>query len=181
MNKLHKYIYTFIALSLFSIQISAQPSAVQKAGKAVLTLTTFSVDGNIISSSKGIFVGANGEVISAWKPFVGAARATVIDANGRQSEVAEIIGANELYDVCKFRINATGTPAKLATAPLSQGEKVWLVGYALKKPEIKELTVKSVESFMNQYAYYIFPEATDASLQSCPMVNDNGQVIGLSQ
>lgn len=181
MNKMHKYIFTLIALSLASIKLPAQPSAVQKTGKAVVTITTFSSDGNIISSSKGVFVGTNGEVISAWKPFVGAARATVIDANGRQSEVAEIIGANELYDVCKFRVNATGTPAKLATAPLSQGEKVWLVGYALKKPEIKELTVKSVESFMNQYAYYIFPETTDASLQSCPMVNGNGQVIGLSQ
>lgn len=181
MNKLHQYIYTFIVLSLFSIQISAQPSAVQKAGKAVLTLTTFSVDGNIISSSKGIFVGANGEAISAWKPFVGAARATVVDASGRQSDVTEIIGANELYDVCKFRVNSTSTPAKLTTAPLSQGEKVWLVGYALKKPETKELTVKSVESFMEQYAYYIFPDAVDANLVSCPVVNASGQVVGLSQ
>ena len=176
-----KYIYTLIALSILSLQLSAQPSAVQKAGKSVLTLTTFSKDGTIIASSKGIFVGTDGEAISAWKPFVGAVRATIIDATGRQSEVSEIIGANELYDVCKFRVNTTSAPAKLTTAPLSQGEKAWLVGYALKKPEIKELTVKSVETFMEKYTYYIFPDAVDANLVTCPIVNASGQVVGLSQ
>ncbi len=166
---------------LFSCQLMAQPSAVQKAAKSVFTLTTYSQDGKEIATSEGIFVGTDGEAISTWKPFVGAIRATVTDATGKISEVAEIIGASELYDVCKFRITGASIPAKLSPTPLGAGSKVWQVGYALKKPEIKEMTVKSIESFMEQYTFYIVSCPSATNLRPSTLVNASGQVVALSQ
>ena len=44
----------------------------QKAEKAVFTLTTFKADGTILASTNGVFVGSQGDAVSAWTPFIGA-------------------------------------------------------------------------------------------------------------
>ena len=91
----------------------AQPSAVLKTSKSVFTLTTFSKDGSILASSHGVFVGNNGEAIALWTPFKEADKAVVIDANGRKMDVETINGANELYDICKIKVNGKTTGAPL--------------------------------------------------------------------
>ena len=87
----------------FSIS-EAQPS-VKKLGKSIFTLTTFDKDGIIKSSDTyGVFVGSDGEAISLWTPFIHADSAIVMNSNGEIMEVVSIIGANELYNVCKFKV-----------------------------------------------------------------------------
>ena len=95
----NKIVLTLFAV-LMVITVSAQPAAIQKAAKAVFSLTTFNAAGDIIASAHGTFVSPQGEAIAPWKPFVGAARAVVIDATGTEHPVVAMIGANELYDVC---------------------------------------------------------------------------------
>ena len=84
----------FAALSTF-----AQPGWVKNASRSVFTLKTFAADGSLIASSNGFFTGANGEAVSNFTPFKGAARAIVIDAQGKELQVAGIMGANDMYDV----------------------------------------------------------------------------------
>ena len=86
--------------------VLAQPGSVQKVAKSVFTLTTFNKDGAIISSTQGVFIDNKGTAISTFKPFVGATKASVVDATGKSYEVDAIMGADELYDVAKFRIKA---------------------------------------------------------------------------
>ena len=169
-------------LFLAVLTMTAQPSAVQKAGSAVFTLTTFKPDGSILASTHGVFIGNGGQAVSAWTPFVGASRAVCIDANGQQHQVEAIYGANELYDVCKFRVGGATTGATLAKKNVSSGSKVWLVSYSVKKPTCKAYSIKNVETFGEQgYAYYIFEGMAPDNQASCPFVNQNGEVIGLLQ
>ena len=100
-----KRLYSIIAILTLSISLSnAQPS-VKKYGKSVFTLTTFDKDGNIKSSDiYGVFVGSEGEAISLWTPFIDTDSAIVKTRNGDIMEVESIIGANELYNVCKFNV-----------------------------------------------------------------------------
>ena len=100
-----KRLYSIIAILTLSISLSnAQPS-VKKYGKSVFTLTTFDKDGNIKSSDiYGVFVGSEGEAISLWTPFIDTDSAIVKTSNGDIMEVESIIGANELYNVCWFKI-----------------------------------------------------------------------------
>ena len=192
MNYKLKITHYFVRVCLWLIfpccQLAAQPSAVQKAAKSVFTLTTYAQDGKEIATSEGVFVGADGEAVSSWKPFVGATRATVTDVTGKQSDVTEIVGASELYDVCKFRVAASATPARLSPTPLAAGSKAWQISYALKKPEIKEMTVKKVETFMEQYTFYIVskppsdsPEGEGLPPIASPLINASGQVVALAQ
>ena len=77
----------------------AQPGSVQKVAKSVFSLTTFNKDGGIIASTQGVFIDNKGTAISTFKPFIGATKATVVDANGKSMEVDAIMGADELYDI----------------------------------------------------------------------------------
>lgn len=172
-----KIIYIAFAL-LVATNCSAQ---IESAAKSVFSLTTFKKDGTLLASTHGVFVGDKGEAISSWKPFVGADSAVVIDANGKQSVVSALIGANELYNVCKFKVDGNTQPASVATAASKKGEKVWILQYSVNKPQIDQRNVQSVEPFMEKYAYYLFSSNIDESADGCPVVNSKGQVIGVIQ
>lgn len=126
-------------------------------------------------------MGTAGEAVSSWKPFAGAARAVAIDADGQEHEVDAVYGANELYDVCRFRVKGTTTAAPLCKQNATQGQKAWLVGYALKKAPCKQYAIKSVESFMEKYSYYILDGKAAENSADCPFVNQNGEILGLCQ
>ena len=178
-----KKIISIICIILLSATTAlAQPAPVQKAGKAVFTLTTFKADNTILASTHGFFTGTNGEAVSSWTPFIGASRAVVIDADGQQHNVEAIYGTNELYDVCRFRVEGNTQTAPLAKSNASVGTKLWLVGYSVKKPQCKAFTVKSAETFGEQaYGYYIFNEQAAENMAACPFVNQNGEIVGMLQ
>ena len=171
-------IITTILLAFATMTLSAQPSGVKNVSKSVFTLTTFRPDGSLLGSSHGVFIGNNGEAISDLKPFIGAASAVVIDQKGARMKVTHMMGISDAYDVARFKVEGKTTPAALASAQ-AQGTSSWLVGYSTKTPEVYPATVKSLETFGGQYAYYIFSMNAPDNATSCPFVNANGEVMGL--
>ena len=119
---------SIIGCLLFAVVSTfAQPGWVKNASRSVFTLKTFAADGSLIASSNGFFTGTNGEAVSNFTPFKGAARAVVIDAQGKELQVAGILGANDMYDVVKFRVsNVKSQPLQgnnpYYTVALSMGE-----------------------------------------------------------
>ena len=162
-------------------KIWAQPSPVIQVGQSVFSLTTFKADGSILASSHGFFIGNNGEAISAWTPFIGAASAVVIDANGKKMDVDVMVGANELYDVCKFRVKGKSQSVKFPKNASKSGSKVWIVEYSVKKPKCKEFSIEKVEPFMEKFNYFILNGKPLENTEGCPFVNSNGEVIGIMQ
>ena len=134
--KIIKYPLLTLLLLVFTLNIHAQSEAVKRAAKSIFTLTTFNQDGSILASSHGVFIGKNGEAIGTWTPFVGATKAVVVDIDGRQYDVDAIYGANELYDVCKFRVDCTSQPIPIAPKPSKGGEKVWLAEYEIGRAHV---------------------------------------------
>ena len=122
--------------------VIAQSSQVKKAAKNVFKLTTFNEEGKLLHTSYGIFTGADGTALSSWEAFVGASSANVIDAQGRKYDVDCLIGANEIYNVSKFRViipegkKMQITPAVVSTTPVAVGGECWLVEYAIKNTVI---------------------------------------------
>ena len=164
----------------FSLFTFAQPNWVKNASKSVFTLKTFAADGSLIASSNGFFTGTNGEAISNFTPFKGAARAVIIDAAGKEIEVTGMIGANDMYDVAKFRVTGKTRPLAVAAGVAQSGERVWLLPY-LETKNLQNGVVRKAETFQQDYAYYtIAMKATEKNISS-PLLNDNGEVIGLLQ
>ena len=158
----------------------AQPSPVKKAAQSVFSLTTFK-QGNIIATTNGVFT-ANGEALSMWHPFVDADSAVVVDSKGNKYIVESLLGANDIYDLCKFRIKGKTAATPLAPKAIANGSKAWVVSYTVKKPEAHSIPVASTEAFMDSLTYYLFNDTDVSSSQlGCPIVNDQGQLLGIMQ
>lgn len=169
-------------MATFSVTyVHGQSKQVKKAAASIFSLTTFKTDGTLLASTNGVFINDDGEAISAFYPFVGADSAVVIDTNGNALPVDVIIGANELYDVCKFKVNGKTTPIKIASTPSMNGEKVWMLGYSIKNQEAKQVPIQKTELFMDKYTYYIFSSETPENMEGCPFVNAKGELIGILQ
>ena len=177
-----KHITTIIATIIIScLHCFAQSDAVKEAAKSVFKLTTYNADGTVLSESNGVFTSQDGTAISSLKPFIGAAKAIITDTKGKQAEVTRMLGANELYDIAKFKVDREKTtPITFSTVPSKNGDAVWLITYDDKgTAQPIGATVKSVETFMDKYSYYIIMAQAPDKSEACPFVNDNGQIIGL--
>ena len=171
------------ALCLFTfLSLSAQPGWTREAAKAVFTLKTFAPDGTLLGSSNGFFISETGYAVSTYTPFVGASRAVVIDAQGKELQVEAMLGANELYDVAKFRVAGRKLPAlRLSATNASVGQTAWVLPYSLKKPAPIGGSVSKAETFQDSYAYYTIGAALPENAVGCPLLNEQGEVIGIMQ
>lgn len=161
------------------------PKWLEKQRKAVFTVTTYGKDNQTLHKGTGFFLTESGEAVSGYSIFKGAERAIVTDTDGNNYPVQSIIGADDLYDVIRFKVN---TPKKitffpLAPEPVANGSKVYVVPYSTdKKGTFAEGTITEVSKLKDSYAYYktSVPFNKDNSLNA-PLLNESGQVIGLIQ
>ena len=177
-----RWMLGILPLFLFtSLPVSAQPSWTKSASKAVFTVKTFAADGSLIASTNGFFTGSHGEAVSNFTPFKGAARATVIDAAGKEWQVTGILGANDMYDVVKFRVNCPKSqPLAISQAKAPIGSQAWLLPYHETK-NLKNGPVRKAEPIFGEYAYYTLAMDMTDNLVSCPLLNDAGEAIGMMQ
>ena len=178
-----KIIITLLLISAGLTSSAENPKWAAKVAKSIFTLTTFNADGLLIASSNGFFIGENGEAISNYAPFRNAAKAVVIDSRGKKYDVISMLGANDIYDVAKFRVNTKKSiPLAIATQPSTEGSDVWLIPYTVKKEaNCIQGKVKKAEKFKDNYTYYTFSLMAPENTVSCPFMNANGEVIGLMQ
>lgn len=178
-----KRIITILFAACVCCMVNAQPDKwVKKASKAVFTLKTFNADGSLIGSGNGFFITADGVAVSSYTPFRGAAKAVVIDAMGKEYEVKSIIGANDVYDIAKFRVDATKCQT-LRTAPAAvENTSLWLLPYNARNAySCTAAKVKSVQKVQNDYDYYTLEATAPENTVGCPYLNANGEVVGIQQ
>ena len=179
-----KRIITILFAACVCCMASAQPDKwVKKASKAVFTLKTFNANDELIGSSNGFFISADGIAVSSYTPFRGASKAVVIDAMGKEYPVKSIIGANDTYDIAKFRVDASKCQT-LRTAPAAVGEntQLWLLPYNAKNGySCTATTVKSVQKVQNDYDYYTLEGNGPENTVGCPYLNAAGDVVGIKQ
>ncbi len=176
-----KITITFLLAFTAFITLLAAPST-GDIKKSLFTLTTYNADGSIRSAGcYGVFINTNGEAVGPWSPFAGAAKATVTDISGKTFNVETLIGANELYDVCRFRVDTKSVPMTSTTSQAKEGNSVWLPAIDGKKVETVEMKVVRTEQFMDKYAYYILPATDKAYPTGLPLINSDGKLLGLLQ
>lgn len=170
----------FLLLTLcfsFATMAIAQPSAVKKSTNATFTLTTFDTKGSILSTTNGVFVSTDGVCVSTWKPFAGAAKAVVIDNNGQKYDVETMLGANEIYDVAKFKVNAKTAAAPFASSATANST-AWVVIPAKAGEPIKA-SINKVEKFMDKYNYCVLTTSAPEKNNGAPLLNEQGQIVGI--
>ena len=174
-------------LLFFLIQgsMAQTPKWVEKAKRAVFSVVTYDKNDKMLNTGNGFFVSEDGLALSDYTLFKGAERAVVITSEGKQMPVSLILGANDMYDVIKFRVAITEkkVPALIVakTAP-AVGADAWMLPYATQK-SIACVTgkVKEVSKVAGEYHYYTLGMQMKDKMVSCPVMNAEGQVFGIAQ
>lgn len=174
-----------LVLSFFLFQLplatlQAQ-SWVKKTAKSVLTLKTFDANGTLLGSSGGVFIGEAGDAISSFAPFRGASSAVVIDNQGKEYPVEMLLGANDTYDVAKFRVTIKKPQGLSASkVKMTAGSPVYLLPYREMKTAVAGQLSKS-ETFGQGYDYYTVKIQMPENGVGWPLFDAEGQLLGLMQ
>ncbi|WP_291591677.1 serine protease [Bacteroides sp.] len=161
------------------------PKWVEKAKRAVFSVVTYDKNDKMLNTGNGFFVSEDGVALSDYSLFKGAERAEIITAEGKQMPVSTILGANDMYDVIKFRVAITEkkVPALIVanTAP-AVGADAWMLPYSTQKSiACVSGKVKEVSKVAGEYHYYTLSMQMKDKMVSCPVMNADGQVFGIAQ
>ncbi len=183
-----KQILTLILLCCQLLPVMAQkqkaPKWMNKGKKAVVMVTTYGKDGMKLTSGMGVFVSETGDLLTTYELFKGAERATVTDVDGKVYPISRIVGADELYDVIKVRVEGVKKLAYLpiATNPMGVGTPAYLLPYTPgKEVTFSQGTVTEVSKLKDNYSYYQLTIPLESSQVSAPMLTAEGAVFGLAQ
>ena len=133
------------------------PKWANQAKKAVFSVITYNKDNKILNTGNGFYIDEEGTAVSDYSLFKGADHAVIVTADGKELPVRYIMGANDLYDVIKFK---TGVNKKSATLdPAVQGgktgEQIYLLPYSTQKSvEGQTGTITKVDTISNESLYY---------------------------
>ena len=178
-------ILPFLLFFLIQGSMAQTPKWVEKAKRAVFSVVTYDKNDKMLNTGNGFFVSEDGLALSDYTLFKGAERAVVITSEGKQMPVSLILGANDMYDVIKFRVAITEkkVPALIVakTAP-AVGADAWMLPYSTQK-SIACVTgkVKEVSKVAGEYHYYTLGMQMKDKMVSCPAMNAEGQVFGIAQ
>lgn len=176
-----------LALLIVNCQLSIgqTPKWADKARQAVFSVVTYGADGKMLGTGNGFFVSEDGIALSDYTLFKGASRAEIVNAEGKRLQVLEIMGANEMYDVLKFKVEMNGqkaTSLTLATSAPANGSRVYLLPYSTQKNTTPtQGTVKESARVAGTYLYYTLGLSLQDKMVSCPLMDANGQVFAMAQ
>lgn len=174
---------TVICLLLWCVAAWSQ-AWVAQAKKAIFSIITYDAEGRIKSTGNGFYITTDGVGVSDYKLFLGASKAVVVDCDGKQSYVQYVMGANDMYDVIKFKVANSQPTASLTVAPTqgTAGQAAYLLPYNTQKnATAQKLSIKEVQTVSDKYAFYTLSASLSEKNVSCPLLNDKGQVLGLAQ
>lgn len=161
------------------------PKWVEKAKRAVFSIVTYDKNDKMLNTGNGFFVSEDGLALSDYTLFKGAQRAVIITPDGKEMPVNVILGANDMYDVIKFRVAITEkkVPAlTVATTVPAVESAAWMLPYSTQKSIACESgKVKDVSKIAGEYHYYKLGMPMKDKMVSCPVMNSEGQVFGISQ
>lgn len=178
----HRILYTLLFLAC-TLGASAQPKWFKKARKAQINLITYDAQGQLLHATNGFFIDDQGTALTDYHSFRGAARAVAIDEAGKEWPVSSIAGASSLYDVLKIKVNIPKCAAlTLASAHAAKGQEVHVMPYLSNKSGLTTpAPIADLSTFNGDYAYYTLLLQLNDKSASCPVMNQEGEVIGLTQ
>ena len=174
-------LFTFVLCLLSQWSVAQAPKWVEKAKRSVFSIVTYDKDDKIQNTGNGFFVTEDGVALSDYSLFKGAQRAVIINSEGEKMPVECILGANDMYDIIKFRVGITvkKVPAlQVAALAPAVGAEVYLLPYSTQKGgNVTRGKVKKVDNIGgDKYHYYTLDMVLKDKMVSCPVTTADGKV-----
>lgn len=180
-----KRILFFLFISLFLLPANAEKWQ-KKAKQAQVSVISYDAENNM-KESQGFFVDEKGSVLTDYDIMKGSVKAVIVTTKGTEYPVERILGGNSMYNVAKLGIQlgekdkcAYLTPA--ASTPQAQ-ETVFILPSAKadKSVPCTKDTIIQDNTFNEKYHYYTLSNLQNERLNSCPVLNEKGELIGMVQ
>jgi TonB family protein len=164
--------------SLLSPELARLKAAVQPA---VIWVTVFDVKGNPLRTESGFFISADGRFVTTAQAIEGAVNAVAKTGEGGIYNVSGVVASSKTLDLAVLQ--AEVKPRKLLrfleinkNAELSTSPTATVVGSALAESEgsPREATITAQTNERLEIA-----GATPGSCVGAPVVDENGEVIGV--
>jgi TonB family protein len=152
-----------------------------KVRPSVIWVTTFDPKGNLLRTESGFFISADGRFVTTAHAIEGGTNAVAKVADGGIYNVSGVLAVSKSAELAVLKADVK--PQKLLrfldlnkTGELSLGARVAVVGSALAGNEgtARQTTITQQSSDRLEIA-----GATAASSVGSPVVNENGDVIGI--
>ena len=152
-----------------------------KVRPSVVWVTTFDSKGNLLRTESGFFISADGRFVTTAHALDSAVNAVAKTADGGIYNVSGVLTVSKSADLAVLKADIR--PQKLLrfldlnkTGEVSAGARVAVVGSALAGNDgtARETTISGQSSDRLEMA-----GATSASSVGSPVVNENGDVIGI--
>ncbi|MDR0796775.1 MAG: serine protease [Tannerella sp.] len=175
--------YFVFLLSVCTLNIQAQsnlPRWVESARKAVFTIEAVDNKGNT-RKGNGFFIQSTGEAVSDYTLFNGAIQATVTDTEGRKMQVGSVIGADNVYNVIRFKVTVPRSVPFLTIAssmPVT-GIEAWLVPPAMES--VQKGAIEEISKIMDVHDYFKINIPLTSAQVSLPLLTEKGEVFALTQ
>src|SRR5438445_4249131 len=145
---------------------------------SVIWVTVFDPKGNLLRTETGFFISPDGNLVTTAYAIEGAVNAVAKTGDGGIYNVIGVLAASKALDLAVLKADVKRVPFlgvnKNGNVPAGAG--VTVVGSALAGNEgsVRETTIAGEASDRLEIA-----GATPASSVGAPIVNDNGEVIGV--
>lgn len=181
-NKMRRLGTLLIVFIMFPALMQAKnPKWLKNAKKAVVEVIAYNDEGKEISRSNGFFINDDGTGLTGLDVLQDANSAVTVDAAGIKRPIVILLGADNTYDVVRFRVEPDKKLKALTLSPqvkAAETDKVYLLPY---KKNLKELSVSGVERISDTHSYYTVDAPWDSTMLDSPLLNDAGIVIGMVQ
>lgn len=178
---------TLIFFGTGSYLCAQEPLAPKWVGKiqkkSILSVRTYDKEKNLLSMGTGFFITADGTAIADYKLFKGAYSAVVTDMKGIEYPVTHILGADETYSLVKFKVTIKKSiPLALATQPLTNDNKVYVIGFSNKASvTCPQAEVREVFNLSDNTPYYTLSDTIDEKYLGAPVFDEKGLFVGVVQ
>ena len=154
---------------------------IEKASKAIFKIETTTKEG-VKQNGHGFFISENGEAVSDYSLFKNAQKAVVTTSGGETFQVIQILGADDFYDVIRFKV---GIPKKtdfltIAKSSPDIGTTVYIPPSGEENNAV-ENAISEITKVKSVYDYYTIDATLSKSQESYPILNDAGEVFAITQ
>ena len=155
---------------LAKLETTVQPS--------VIWVTVFDPKGNLLRTQSGFFISSDGRFVTTGRAIEGGVNAVAKTGDGGIYNVSGILAASKELDLAILRVDAKKVPfvglSKNANLPV--GTRVVVVGSALAGNDgiAREMTIAAQQPDRLE-----IDGTTPASGIGYPVVNENGEVVGI--
>jgi Tfp pilus assembly protein PilF len=159
------------------------PKWIEKAKKTVLTVET-RLENGTTRKGNAFFIGENGEAVSDYTLFDGATSAFVTDADGRTMAVTHILGADNMYDVIRFKVDAPKKTPFLPVAdeiPDANSEAYILPPLGAADETPAKGAILEISKIKDTYGYYKINTPLPTGRLSLPLLTPDGKAFALTQ